>query len=147
MKKIKLVLLVVAVIGFGLSAFSYHNMKMNVSDWNMVYQRYEDKTKNFTIWAFSDSVANCKAMNIFNEEKIINLYAFAYTFRDHRDHRYQIGFPIPQNFKVSNLMGKETVPLCDKTIETMSDSYKSTLPDSLQKYWDCMNLLKNIKEL
>lgn len=157
MKKIKIILLVIASIALCVIALSYHRMRMEVSEpidelhYNSasVSVKYEDKTESFVIWALTDSEANCKALRIFNEEKQVSMYAFAYYFKEYKQEgqRYELGFPIPKSFKVFNFWGEEIESLSEEDFNSISDEGKFALPDTLQKYWDCMDTLKVIKKL
>ena len=118
---------------------------MKASDWVFGYDRYEDKTESFVIWALSDSVAICKAMSIFNEEKRVSLYCFRSLKEDYSE--YKVGALIPLSFKVYNVLGKELDSLSVETYQKLSDEGKLSMPENLQQYWDCMDTLKVIKKL
>lgn len=157
MKKYQIVIIAILAVAILIVALSYHRMKMEVSEpvdvlnYNSVSVsvKYEDKTESFVIWALTDSEANRKALRIFNEEKQFSMYSFAYYLKKYaqEEQRYELGFKIPKSFKVFNFMGEEINPLSEEDYNSISDEGKFALPDTLQKYWDCMDTLKVIKQL
>lgn len=159
MKKIKLIFIVVAVVALCLVAISYHKMIMYVSEPDYTYEtsnskveqiiQYKDKTESYIVWALSDSVANCKAMERFYEEKLVSMYAFAHYFKKKKEgeYKYNMGFTIPKSFYVANFLGQETEPLSEITYNKFSDETKLTLPDTLQMYWNRMDTLTVINDL
>ena len=145
MKKIAIAIVLILSIAAIIAALSYHTMKIEASDWVFGYDKYEDKTESFVVWALSDSVAVCKAMSIFNEEKRVSLYCFKELKKEYSE--YNVGALIPLSFKVYNFLGVELDSLSVETYQKISDEGKKSMPENLQQYWDCMDTLKVIKKL